>query len=191
MKRVSEAPKIKMEGCIMKATIERILSTFPQLRSLSATEDLRYTLDEINENGWIEMAANRVYQLKRKESSYETEVRAICDSKHCPKMTAVNYLINKVWKKGEQAVFCLIRSINVLNWVSDVRKTVEWYHEKNELIEINIYDWFVKSKWRWFISNWKNRIFNKLFGYFIRKQNTSFDRTRFFSTLCRSSSSSG
>lgn len=139
-----------MKDWIMKIRISRILSTFWRLKSLLTTKELRYTLNEINKNDWIKMTVNQIYQLKCKNASYEIEVRVFCDPKHGFKIATVSYLINKIWEKNKQIVFCTIKLINalILYWMNDVQKIVEWYHEKIKLIEINSYDWFVKSKWR-------------------------------------------
>ena len=101
-------PQINISSWMMRVRRLRILSTFPVLGLLEDTKNLSLSgvEDRSKEKAWVSLSKKHLYDLEERGSPYERHLREICAEKDCPKIGAINQLIDKQWDQHEKAVFC-------------------------------------------------------------------------------------
>ena len=121
--RLTPKPQLNMNNWLLRARRMRILSSFPRLGTLDKTRRLSYTgkEDRNADNGWIKPVGGRLYELQRTNSPYEAFIRDVCAPANCPKIAALNQLMDEAWEPGEKACFATMGPTNalLLYWVSD------------------------------------------------------------------------
>ena len=122
--RVKPRPQMDMNNWLMKNRRLRVISSFPRLGTLKSTRKLELTGEESmgKENKWVVKTSQSTYALEETESPYEEHLEDICAEDNCPKIKAINELIDIKWDKGEKAVFCTMGPVNalILYWVSQL-----------------------------------------------------------------------
>ena len=127
--RVRSKPTLDMNHWLIKARRMQVLSSFPRLGTLGATKDLAFkgSEDRSSSKRWVKNCAkpSPPYEMKMTGSPYETHIHAICDPRDCPKIAAINRLIDREWEAGEKAVFTTMGPTNalILYWVSQYRRS--------------------------------------------------------------------
>ena len=115
--RVSQKPRVNEDSETKGPEL------LPTIRNFGRTKHLEYKglEDRSPENGWVKNCSSPlpIYELKMVNSPYELHIQAICDHRYCPKIAAIDRLIDQTWDKGEKAVFATMGPTNalILYWV--------------------------------------------------------------------------
>ena len=114
-----KAPTIPDTTWLSAARRKRIQSSFPELAVIEATRDLKLTLDEIQDNKWIQTKPGKMYRLAHTRSPYETHIKEIAGPEVCEKMKVLEVLMANRWTKGAKLVVMAMGPVSalILYWV--------------------------------------------------------------------------
>ena len=91
--RIQE-PKLEATRWLIKASQERVLSTFLRLGTLADTASLKLSQDQDFKRRWMKICRGKLYKLESTTTSpYENHIDNICSTKNCPKIAAIASLI--------------------------------------------------------------------------------------------------
>ena len=111
--KMAEKPKLMVNNFLDDVRALRILSSFPALKMIEQTKDLKHTGQEIRDKGWCSITTYHPYNLQRTNSPYEKHIAAITRHTVCPKVKALGGLIDE-WDKGEKAVVACASPVSSL-----------------------------------------------------------------------------
>ena len=112
-------PRVTATAWLTAARRARIISSFPQLAEHSATRDLDFTQQELDNGKWLRVTRGKLYELARTDSPYEQAIMDIAGRENCPKLRVLILVLRHIWGPKQKLVIFAMGPVSalIIYWV--------------------------------------------------------------------------